>query len=406
MQLNESQEEAYKEVVKFLIDSNRDEFILTGGPGYGKSFLLDYINRNALKDANSVLQVLESSSVLDMLYLTATTNPAANSLEQQVSCGVPTIFSFAGVFPHDNKYISRREPDYRKNVVVIDEYTYLDTKAYEAIRKALPHSKFIYVGDKDQLLAIKGMAPKLNRPPDFTLTIPQRTNDKDILKLTNVFKALVQGKEFTPPELLSDSVSSLTHDEMLQKLMSGGVDLNNSRYITYTNAAAQEYNSLVRSYLNLPTYFQKGERVVVNSTTYVNSMDGRLKGGWLKTGSELFILDQGFTNPLTPDVRYYYVQSHAHGNFWVVNENEVGFNSDLTSEILPVSHVDFRDTFASTVYKAQGSTFNDVYIDLSSFKNSVSYQVLSRSLYVGVSRARNKVYLVGDLSDHLMRKIL
>ena len=59
------------------------------------------------------------------------------------------------------------------------------------------------------------------------------------------------------------------------------------------------------------------------------------------------------------------------------------------------NHVlDIRDIYASTVHSAQGSTYNNVYIDLKDLFICTKKEELARLLYVAVSRAKNNIYLI------------
>jgi hypothetical protein len=58
---------------------------------------------------------------------------------------------------------------------------------------------------------------------------------------------------------------------------------------------------------------------------------------------------------------------------------------------------DLRPRDASTVYKAQGSTFETVYIDLQNIGTSNVANQVARMLYVAVSRARSQVFMYGRL---------
>ena len=60
--------------------------------------------------------------------------------------------------------------------------------------------------------------------------------------------------------------------------------------------------------------------------------------------------------------------------------------------------VDLRAAYACTVNKAQGSTFDRVYIDLTDIGRCTSGDQIARMLYVAVSRARRQVFLTGDLA--------
>ena len=56
--------------------------------------------------------------------------------------------------------------------------------------------------------------------------------------------------------------------------------------------------------------------------------------------------------------------------------------------------LDIRDIYASTVHSAQGSTYNNVYIDLKDLFICTKKEELARLLYVAVSRAKNNIYLI------------
>ena len=53
--------------------------------------------------------------------------------------------------------------------------------------------------------------------------------------------------------------------------------------------------------------------------------------------------------------------------------------------------------FASTVNKAQGSTYDTVYLDLNDIGKCQDRDQVNRMLYVGVSRAKHKVVFTGDI---------
>jgi ATP-dependent exoDNAse (exonuclease V) alpha subunit len=59
--------------------------------------------------------------------------------------------------------------------------------------------------------------------------------------------------------------------------------------------------------------------------------------------------------------------------------------------------IDLRAAYSCTINKSQGSTYDKVFIDLDDLKKCRDTNQLARMLYVGVSRARNNVYLTGDL---------
>lgn len=60
---------------------------------------------------------------------------------------------------------------------------------------------------------------------------------------------------------------------------------------------------------------------------------------------------------------------------------------------------ELRQRDASTVYKAQGSSIDTVFIDLSDISTCRNADQAARMLYVAPSRARKRVILYGQLAD-------
>ena len=72
--------------------------------------------------------------------------------------------------------------------------------------------------------------------------------------------------------------------------------------------------------------------------------------------------------------------------------NEISVIAQIETE-----WIDLRAAYACTINKAQGSTFDRVFIDLDDIRRCNSGDQIARMLYVGVSRARHQVFLTGDL---------
>lgn len=59
---------------------------------------------------------------------------------------------------------------------------------------------------------------------------------------------------------------------------------------------------------------------------------------------------------------------------------------------------DLRPRDAATIHKAQGSTYNQVFIDLSDLSTCRNPDMAARLLYVAFSRAKERVVLYGKLA--------
>ena len=393
--LNSSQEEGYSKILAFLLSDDK-YFILSGGPGTGKSTLINYMSDNLLEEYSKYAQVLGPKYLQNQLAITATTNSAADSLKQTINTSqVTTIHSSLGLIVNHGQLRMTRKPVHLSNsILIVDEYTLIDNALFKFIDEYA--KKVILVGDADQLLAVKGLAPALKRKdPDHVLDIPERTKSPDILKVVNTFKDYVHEVPDPAPIDLTGmvDVEAITEEEFISLVTDPTMSFADSRILTHTNAEVIAINQAIRQARGLPEHFIAGERVILNK--YVRR--GNLN---FKTDSEYVVLDHLEDKTTTVNCGYYKIQDQWGGIYNVPYRLIHNQNCVDTSELF-----DLRSLYSSTVYKAQGRSVDTVYLHLSGFPNNVTRSVLMRSLYVGASRARKKLVFVGDLPPALLGKI-
>jgi hypothetical protein len=61
--------------------------------------------------------------------------------------------------------------------------------------------------------------------------------------------------------------------------------------------------------------------------------------------------------------------------------------------------LDLRPVHASTVHKAQGSTYKHVFIDLNDISRNNKWREVTRLMYVAITRASDEVNFYGELRD-------
>ena len=381
--LNEGQQEAYVKILAFIVDPDRKYFILSGMPGTGKSTLINYMMEH-LGDAQNTLAKVLGTKGYSGITVAATTNSAVDNLNKTfVKNDIRTIHSLLSLVPQNGKLIQRSINDYRDQILIIDEYTLIDFELFTYLDSVT--SKVILVGDTDQLLAVKGMAHQFaNKAPDHYLHKSERTSSPEILSVVNMFRDMV--RDLDPEDLNTNGytdVESITEDEFLDRVNNPQFSFSGSRIITHTNQTAISINQQIRAARGLPEYFVKGERVILNK--YVRAGNTNFK-----TDSE-YVVESASGPYIDIDGKQYY-------DYAVMDEWGIIY-------IMPTHTFDLRSMYCSTVYKAQGRSFDTIYIDVAGFPNNMTRSVLTRALYVGASRARKKVIFIGELSDHLLSKL-
>ena len=75
-------------------------------------------------------------------------------------------------------------------------------------------------------------------------------------------------------------------------------------------------------------------------------------------------------------------------------EMQIDFDSNIV-KYTPTNYTNFRQAYAISIHKAQGSEFDIVVIPIVKGYNKMLYQKL---IYTAVTRAKKKLYLIGDIN--------
>jgi hypothetical protein len=170
-----------------------------------------------------------------------------------------------------------------------------------------------------------------------------------------------------------------------------------SKILAWTNKCVIGYNHFVRNHVKGDPNFQVDDYAVCNSFVTV----GRSS---IKTDQLVQI------NAIEAESVRYEVPGNmvCVDGIWVFHpknlqewnagikkmraKDNFGAVSEMESQ-----WIDLRAAYACTINKAQGSTFDRVFVDLDDIRRCNSGDQIARMLYVGVSRARTQVFLTGDL---------
>jgi exodeoxyribonuclease V alpha subunit len=349
-------------------------FVLTGGPGVGKT--------TTVRALVGVLTRLERS-----VALAAPTGKAAKRLGDVVGMEAKTLHRLLGAGPNGFHHWPGDPLPY--DAVIVDECSMLDTALARALVRAVgPQSQLILVGDADQLPSIG--AGQVLRDLLSVSAVPSRS-------LTTVFRQAAQSRivtnahrirmglvpELVGPAALADGVDCIFVPASPSRVAAVGADwagrlLPKSLGVPASEVQAvapliricQALNSTLQEQLNpargqaerphgaLP--LRVGDRVIQTRNNYELAV---------------FNGDTGIVADIQPDaVQVDFGDSHI-----------VSFEP---SELLDLEHA-----YCLTVHRAQGSEWPGVIV----LASSAFGPMLSRSLlYTALTRARKAVVIVGD----------
>lgn len=361
------------------------------------------------------------------ITVTATTNKAVAVLcELTNNPDIRTVHSTLGLTLKKNFHTGKEDlittnrwcvlPN---TILIIDEASMLDQTTFDYMKATLTgKSKAVLIGDIFQLAPVKqkksAIESMIGKVPTATMNKVLR-HSGPILETATAFRKVVQTGIFKDI-LLSDKVIHVNgitfKDEIETAFLSPQYSSNTAKILAWSNDRVQEYNTHLRKIKGLSTQFQLGERVVTNNPiisqgrmipidTEVNitSVGESIKIGGVK-GREVEI--NGKINAFLPD--NYKDAKDLMKYIAKKAKSEQMKNKPHECKRLWVQYFDIKDTwldlrsqYASTVHKAQGSSYDEVFIDLWDIGRCNIASDVARLLYVAISRAKNRVVLSGEL---------
>ena len=367
--------------------------IITGGPGTGKTTLL-----------NGVLRLYRALGI--SCALAAPTGRAAKRLSEVTGQEAATIHRLleATIDPHTGELFFKRDKDTPLNTkaVIVDEMSMVDVRLLHSLLQALPEGcRLIMVGDADQLPPVG---------PGFPLQDMLRSKALPVIRLTEIFRQAQESlivmnahrvNQGQMPELknvksdffflpvrseeeLAKTVVGLCSTRLPQKM---GIPAEQIQVLSPTKkggAGTYNLNTLLQESLNPAApgkkerrfgnfLFREGDRVMQIRNNY-DILWKKSDGSAVGTG--IFNGDIGIVTEIDMDMQTLTV------NF---DDRLVDYEFTQLNELEPA--------FAMTVHKSQGSEYRAVV--LSAFSGSP--YLLSRSiLYTAITRAKEILIVVGQ----------
>lgn len=383
----------YEDLQKAAINAalGNNLFILTGGPGTGKTTTL-----------NAVIRICKSKG--KKLCLAAPTGRAAKRMSDLTEQPAKTIHRLLEVdFAKDNttKFKHNELNPLNADVVIIDEMSMVDTLLFEALLRAVkPESKLIMVGDSNQLPSVG--AGNVLRDLIATRLIPT-VELKEIFRqaaqsliVTNAHK-IVRGELPELDERKKDFffMPCATDEETARLVVSlvatrlpksyGYNPFDDIQILSPTKlgaAGTRELNRALQLALNPPahnkkevkffdTSFRMGDKVMQIKNDYDVSWEK--KSG--ETGLGIYNGDIGIIKDV--DTRSGMLTIDFDGRI-------AKYASEMLNKL--------EHAYAVTIHKSQGSEYRAVVMPLTAVSDNLLYRNL---LYTGITRAKENIILVG-----------
>ena len=410
MELTKCQENAFKTFLGFLCTPAKD-MVISGPPGVGKTYMTRHLIDELPKAGR--IQAIMGKEPINQVALTATTNKAAEVLQQRFpGYTVSTIHSYLGIGVKDNYKTGKTElvktPNFKvaeNTLIFIDEASMEDTPLLNMIDEGTKNCKLIHIGDHCQLAPVSELnSPVFNSGFLTTqLNTQVRTkNSPELSALNDQLRTTVETGIFKPM-LPVDGVIEYLSDAQLQnelKLHFIQQETPGHKILAFTNNTVQLYNQYIREQKGLPNTFVVGDVVTSN-----NSIETSKEGNRTVVEKSYVVQHVGPISQFE-GISYYTVNIGAGGDvLQPLNYQEV---SNLLRRLAAKQDwfnyfnvknmfADLRLSYAQTAHKSQGSTYHTVYVDLGDIGTCRDANTIARLIYVACSRATTRVCFYGSL---------
>ena len=409
--LTDDQQAALDAFYRFLLSPIEKVFVLRGHSGCGKSTLVRTM-MDRLPSFHRAAKLVDPSQPEYEALLTATTNKAAENLSQITGMDVKTIHSALGLRvqtdfkTNTTTLIPRAMPPLGQKLLFIDEASYIDKELLGLVFTRAPECKIVFIGDPAQLAPVKSIGTPVFEA-NFTgaaLTqVVRQAKGNPIVDISTKFRHAVNTGKFFAFRPDGHHIRHMD-GETFRKAIEAEFTRPDWRYkdskiLGWTNKCVISYNQFVRNLAKGDPHFQEGDYAVCNS--FVTQGKQTIKTDQLVLVTNIEADCERFDvsgNWITVDYTTKCFQPKS------LAEKSAAIRKARTNDRLnqvaemETSWIDLRGAYACTINKAQGSTFGSVFIDLDDVRRCNSIDQIARMLYVGVSRAKNHVYLTGDLA--------
>lgn len=414
---NEEQQQAIDDFFSFML-SDETEYHLTGGAGVGKTFTLNIIMNDGMNRYEEACKLVGIEQTIFHMGLTATTNKAAAVLAHATGKPTSTIHSYMGFTVREDYEtgetkvsVSNKTVIRKHELIIIDEASMIDYKLYELLKKYTFKCKFLYVGDHCQMAPVFEKKSRIYENQQFfaNLKKPMRNAGQPaLMDLCQQWRETVETGVFKPLVPVPGVIDLVDDATMEKEVNNTFLQLNpDSRILCFRNEQVRDYNNYIRGLRGLPKWYEDDEVLISASAVTLGEVgisveqeltvvkNPHIEKKQTVQGVEFDTYELLVKKEYGTPFKVYIPSNYTHFNelvrFFANKKNWTAYFH------LKQRYLDLRPKDASTVYKAQGSTYDSVFIDLDDINRCKHADQVARMMYVAVSRPRNRVILYGKL---------
>lgn len=385
-EFNINYDKAQKNAIQKAIQSK--VFLLTGGPGTGKTTVI-----NGIIKAYANLHQIDLQKSDRPIILAAPTGRAARRMNELTGLPSATIHRHLGL-NGDSEY--QALDDFLDcDLIIIDEFSMVDTWLANQLFSAIAsNTQIVIVGDSDQLPSvgpgqILADLLKINRLPQVSLTkIFRQSEDSTIVTLANQIRQGRLPTDFTAKKAdRSYFEAQSTHiPQMIQKIVSSALK---------SGIDAQEIQILAPMYRGQAgiTHLNKLMQDLLNPLN--NQLEFQFNDLHFRKGDKvLHLINDAQINVFNGDIGY--ITDLIPAKYTESKQDEMILDFDGTEINYPRNEwLKITLAYAMSIHKSQGSEFKVVILPVT----RQSGRLLQRNLiYTAITRSKSKLVMLGEIA--------
>ncbi|MBB1078556.1 ATP-dependent RecD-like DNA helicase [Limosilactobacillus sp. STM2_1] len=384
-------DEIQKEAIKTALNSK--VMLLTGGPGTGKTTIINGIVASYAEVHDISLEVDEYKEKAFPVLLAAPTGRAAKRMSEATDLPASTIHRLLGLNGREMP-TDLNERDLQGSLLIIDEMSMVDTLLFKTLIQAVPTSMHVVlVGDKDQLPSVgpgqvfHDLLEFAELPKVELTNIHRQSADSTIIPLAHAIK-----KGELPADLtnkLPDRSFISCHANQVPNVIQQIIDLSKKR--DYSADDIQILAPMYRGQAGIDRLNELAQQAYNPPTS--DKQEVEFRGQIYRVGDKVLQLVN------VPEKNIF------NGDIGRITAIESSKTAGKRNETITVDYDDnevsysrmewnqLRLAYCISIHKAQGSQFKMVLLPV---VQQFSRMLQRNLLYTAITRAAEKLVLVGE----------
>jgi ATP-dependent exoDNAse (exonuclease V) alpha subunit len=401
--LNDKQKEAYR----LALNDNVDKVFITARAGFGKTYTANEIIKEIIQQKKSVICCAYSNKAKKNLAESLDMEVSEHTMVKIATNAVVNGYALQEVDGSESQEVDKDgglmkvgeglEADY----IILDECGSTEDEHLKELEERC--TKIICLGDKDQLKNISGKEPNFSQYETIELleNMRQGVESTKLTRRIDAYRDAVRSNNINLVKEPDDDTFDSSYDSLLKLFVNKNIDV----IACFTNKKIDQYNEAIQEILTGSKSIKADDELILQ-----RPMNKLVKDEETKKWK----FEKQHDNGDSVLVQNASVNKYGHTEIFGDFGLKIIFSKDEFKDgIFHVWKNYYKDVYrwqmfktvavsaslpyAQSIYKLQGSTYENVGVNKQDIEIARNFDLDTyyRLMYVALSRAKNKAYVVG-----------